>query len=192
MTDAPSRFKAVDDISSEDEIEEEMTAADSNEVPTKRRKVDASSTVVVATKWSNPDPYTTLPPVDENRAKRTDVVQLIRKAKVDAAVEGALSKNEIAENNDFVPLDFGSDDEDDVDHRNEYPFNAGGNGTSGIPFDAQLAMPASVENDMDSHKRKRSTFISGDVVDKWAPVSASQATPWLTVDHSVTENMGFW
>jgi hypothetical protein len=184
MTDAPTRFKALQDIPDSDDEDEEMG---DDEVPTKRRKVDASSAVVVATKWSNPDPYTTLPPVDENRAKRTDVVQLIRKAKLDAA-GAASSNNGIAENNDFVPLDFGSDDEDD---RNEYPFDASGSGASGIPFDARLAERASRPGP-DSKKRKRVAALTGGVVESWAPVSASQATPWLTVDHSATEHMGFW
>jgi non-canonical poly(A) RNA polymerase PAPD5/7 len=185
MTDAPARFRAVQDLS--DSEGEEMDEDDSNELPTKRRKVDASSAVVVTTKWSNPDPYTTLPPVDENRAKRVDVVQLIRKAKVNAA-EAEASKNAIAENNDFVPLDFGSDgsdDEDDVDHRNEYPFNA----SSGIPFDAR---PAHGSQPATGPKRKRPGFLPGNVVDEWAPVSTSETTPWLTVDHSATEHMGFW
>jgi non-canonical poly(A) RNA polymerase PAPD5/7 len=186
MTDAPTRFRAAQDIPNSDNEDEEMG---DDEVPTKRRKVDAPSAVAVATKWSNPDPYTTLPPVDENRAKRTDVVQLIRKAKLGTA-GAASSSNGIAENNDFVPLDFGSDGSDDEDDRNEYPFDAS-NGTSGIPFDAPLAQPAS-RSRPDSKKRKRSAPIPGGVVENWVPLSASQATPWLTVDHSATERMGFW
>jgi non-canonical poly(A) RNA polymerase PAPD5/7 len=178
MTDAPTRFRDVQDMTNSDE---EM--ADEDGVPTKRRKVDATIAVPVATKWSNPDPYTTLPPVDENRAKRTDVVQLIRKAKVGPA-EAAASTNAIAENNDFVPLGFGSDgSDDDVDNRNEYPFAAM---PSNGPFDARPAQPAPAT----AGKRKRPMFVPGNVVNEWAPTS--QATPWMTVDHSATEHMGLW
>jgi non-canonical poly(A) RNA polymerase PAPD5/7 len=191
MTDAPVRFKPVEDISnSEEEVDMDMDTTDSNEVPTKRRKLDSSASMV-ATKWSNPDPYSSLPPVDEVRAKRTDVVQLIRKAKVDAAAETSALKNEIAENDDFVPLDFGSDN-DDEDRHSDHPLNTiVGNGASGIPFDAKLRVP-SYEDDVGSLKRKRPSSITGNVVSMWQPVSTSQATPWLTVDHSATEHMGFW
>lgn len=60
-------------------------------------------------KWSNPDPYTVLPPPDETQSKRgTDVLKLIRKAKLEAA------KPESNANaaSDFISLNF-DDDKDD-------------------------------------------------------------------------------
>ena len=59
-------------------------------------------------KWSNPDPYTVLPPVDDSQRKRKDVVKLIRKARKEAEVMAA-ERNQVAANDDFIS--FGMDDE---------------------------------------------------------------------------------
>ena len=59
-------------------------------------------------KWSNPDPYTVLPPIDDTQRKRKDVVKLIRKARKEA--EGtAAERNQVVANDDFIS--FGMDDE---------------------------------------------------------------------------------
>lgn len=58
-------------------------------------------------KWSNPDPYTVLPPVDEQR-KRKDVVKLIRKARKEAE-NTAAELNQVAANDDFIS--FGVEDD---------------------------------------------------------------------------------
>jgi non-canonical poly(A) RNA polymerase PAPD5/7 len=65
----------------------------------------------VKPKWSNPDPYTVLPPPGESDAKKKDVVKLIRKAKVEAAKPVAAA----AEGDDFISLNFDDDDDDDDD-----------------------------------------------------------------------------
>lgn len=57
-------------------------------------------------KWSNPDPYTALPPPDESQTKKKDVVKLIRKAKLEAA-KTAITDNAAS---DFISLNF--DDHD--------------------------------------------------------------------------------
>lgn len=59
-------------------------------------------------KWSNPDPYTVLPPIDDSQRKRKDVVKLIRKARKEAEVTAA-ERNQVAANDDFIS--FGMDDE---------------------------------------------------------------------------------
>ncbi|KAF2444761.1 hypothetical protein P171DRAFT_282091 [Karstenula rhodostoma CBS 690.94] len=60
-------------------------------------------------KWSNPDPYTVLPPPEETTGKRIDFVKLIRKAKNEAA-EQSNGVNAVAANDDFIS--FGDDDDD--------------------------------------------------------------------------------
>ena len=78
------------------------------EPPTKRRAVTKDSTEAASVpKWSNPDPYTVLPPVDEEPRKKKDVVKLIRKARIATEKEEA-TQNEVAANNDFIS--FGNDD----------------------------------------------------------------------------------
>jgi non-canonical poly(A) RNA polymerase PAPD5/7 len=115
MVDGDSRFRDLDEIS---ESMDESSASDSNEDdPRKRQKIDPVVPYVVTTKWSNPDPYTVLPPTDEEpRAKKTDVVQLIRKAKLAASETNGAQKNDISGNVDFVALDSDSAlDENDTE-----------------------------------------------------------------------------
>lgn len=64
-------------------------------------------------KWSNPDPYTALPPPDAAAKPRRDVVQLIRKARVESNDAKASIPAEAA---DFISCDFDdSDDESDLE-----------------------------------------------------------------------------
>lgn len=59
-------------------------------------------------KWSNPDPYTVLPPTDETltTGKKKDVVKLIRKAKLEAAKPDAKTSTA----SDFISLNFDDDE----------------------------------------------------------------------------------
>lgn len=59
-------------------------------------------------RWSNPDPYTALPPPDESQRKKRDVVKLIRKARKPAERTGKPS-SAVGTNDDFIALSF--DDE---------------------------------------------------------------------------------
>lgn len=86
-------------------------AEESLEPPSKRRAIASTSLTskeaASEPKWSNPDPYTVLPPVDEQR-KRKDVVKLIRKSRKEAE-GGAAELNQVAANDDFIS--FGMDDD---------------------------------------------------------------------------------
>ena len=70
----------------------------------KRRGTDGDS----EPKWSNPDPYTVLPPVDEEARKRKDVVKLIRKSDLHTAAK-ASQHNQVAANDDFISFGFEDD-----------------------------------------------------------------------------------
>ena len=121
------RFLHVDDMT--DSEEEQMEESDSDqdtsrepvsqstevgsaqpslEPPVKRRALGIVSNGSVAVsqvpKWSNPDPYTSLPPVDESR-KRKDVVKIIRKARI-ANERGAGVANQARVNEDFISFGF--------------------------------------------------------------------------------------
>ncbi|KAK9423704.1 hypothetical protein SUNI508_13934 [Seiridium unicorne] len=89
---------AAMDISGESEVDDIQPAA-------KRVRLTDDQE---APKWSNPDPYTALPPPDETQRKKKDVVQMIRKARVDAEAKKAAGASEAAE---FISFDF-SDEED--------------------------------------------------------------------------------
>lgn len=127
------RYMPAEDVSDSDE--ESMDESDSDadnpgqngdgslEPPKKRRTVgtgkrngaDGDS----EPKWSNPDPYTVLPPVDEETRKRKDVVKLIRKSDLHTAVK-ASQQNQVAANDDFISFGF---EDDKVSTRDEVPLS---------------------------------------------------------------------
>jgi non-canonical poly(A) RNA polymerase PAPD5/7 len=84
---------------SDDDSEDEHPRAKRARVKSKSPESEAKP------KWSNPDPYTSLPPPGESDAKKKDVVKLIRKAKVEAAKPAATA----AEGEDFISLNFDDD-----------------------------------------------------------------------------------
>ena len=96
------------DISHQPALNDNDGVSDVVEPPTKRRAVTKDSTeAATVPKWSNPDPYTVLPPVDEEPRKKKDVVKLIRKARIATEKEEA-TQNEVAANDDFIS--FGNED----------------------------------------------------------------------------------
>lgn len=105
------KYVAVENLS--DSEEAEMDVSDSDEDDTKEPKSKQARTSKRATdadsapKWSNPDPYTALPPPDESARKKTDVVKLIRKARAAAGLEHSSKPEQKIEN--FISFDFGDD-----------------------------------------------------------------------------------
>jgi non-canonical poly(A) RNA polymerase PAPD5/7 len=79
-------------------------------------------------KWSNPDPYTALPPPDESQRKKKDVVKLIRKARVETNA-GSTAKVDPAD--DFISFDFG--DEEEAFKTDHYSPGKSGMGVEGAP-----------------------------------------------------------
>lgn len=84
---------------------------DSIEPRTKRRALGLSNSGLEGEanipRWSNPDPYTSLPPTDDLR-KRKDVVKIIRKARI-VVEKQVVPQNQVAANDDFIS--FGFEDE---------------------------------------------------------------------------------
>ncbi|KIW08033.1 uncharacterized protein PV09_00977 [Verruconis gallopava] len=121
MAEGISRFKTVDDLfESESEGEAAMDLenpvnGNDDEPSAKRTRTDGDNSAPgEKPKWSNPDPYYLIPPLDESRGKRKDVVQLIRKAKVEIdRVASAVPANAVTQNADFIG--FGDDDNEDAD-----------------------------------------------------------------------------
>jgi non-canonical poly(A) RNA polymerase PAPD5/7 len=100
MDEGRSRFKDVAESS------EGYDSADDG--PRKRTKVDATD-ATAAPKWSNPDPYTVLPPPETLGAPKKDIVQTIRKAKNDQASK----VDKVADNSDFISFNFDDDDDEE-------------------------------------------------------------------------------
>ncbi|KAB5566148.1 hypothetical protein GE09DRAFT_1105699 [Coniochaeta sp. 2T2.1] len=117
--DAGATYRPVEELSDSDEAEMEISegegGGDSQEPSHKRARFGAQKSALEDSvpKWSNPDPYTALPPPDAAGKQRKDVVQLIRKARVETKESKASIPAEAA---DFIPCDFDdSDDDDDIE-----------------------------------------------------------------------------
>lgn len=118
-TTGRATYRDVDELSDSDEIEMDISDDSNSDVaePATKR---ARTTAPIATKseqdvpkWSNPDPYTVLPPPDESARKKKDMVQLIRKARVESEAKKPAAQ---IEGLDFISCDFG----DDLDEAGKY------------------------------------------------------------------------
>jgi non-canonical poly(A) RNA polymerase PAPD5/7 len=125
--EGPSRFMNLDDMSDHEEAdmdESDVSAGgfDGAEEHGNAKvarilapRADGDSVPKWSTKWSNPDPYTSLPPPSETTGVKKDVVQLIRRAKNQDA-EKSIGNNAVAANDDFISFgDDGDGDGDDED-----------------------------------------------------------------------------
>jgi non-canonical poly(A) RNA polymerase PAPD5/7 len=102
------RYKLADDLSDSDEAE-----MDGDGQPARKRaRIESSTEDSSRPQWSNPDPYTALPPPDESQRKKKDVVKLIRKARVETS-SGSRAAAE-ADAGDFISLDFGAESDEEV------------------------------------------------------------------------------
>ncbi|KAK6431920.1 hypothetical protein LTR95_011911 [Oleoguttula sp. CCFEE 5521] len=99
MDEGHVRFKSAAGFGSDDDSEVE---GHSNG-PQKRAKITSATNDSVP-KWSNPDVYTALPCPETLGAPKKDIVQQIRKAKLDAASARA-SSNAVTQNDDFISFD---------------------------------------------------------------------------------------
>jgi non-canonical poly(A) RNA polymerase PAPD5/7 len=181
-TKAPLRFAALDQLTDSDEAEMDVSSEDEDgsRPPRKKRAVETDTAKErPAPKWSNPDPYTVLPPLDETQTKRPDVVKLIRKARV-AATSAVTQTDAVTTNEDFISFDM--DDLDGVEEAPEPPANA----------------PKGPRNADVSGKRKRThddeikgyskksgkpfgdRFRSdGGILDQWRRTPSESGAPWL-------------
>lgn len=128
MANGGSKFRALEDLPSQSEdsdveevprtgekIKQEAEAitivelSDEDDHPrAKRAKTAVTAPEDDKPKWSNPDPYTALPPPGGSTGPKTDVLGLIRKARMQA--ESAAAKP--AGVDEFISLDFGDDAEE--------------------------------------------------------------------------------
>lgn len=192
------KFASLDDLSDSEEAEMDLSEDSDEELrPAKRRAIasESDSKPLPAPpppppppppvpKWSNPDPYTALPPPDESQHKRLDVVKLIRKAKLQNNMNEAKEKDAVAENDDFISL--GAMDDLSEGLGEQAPENA-------------PRGPRSMENKetaAGSRKRAREDDsrslppkvgkpspmynFDGSIVSQWKAFPGQNATPWVT------------
>jgi non-canonical poly(A) RNA polymerase PAPD5/7 len=205
----------IDEMSENEEEQEgasketEETSADTeNGVHKVARTATARADGDSVPKWSNPEIYSALPPPEELRpGKKIDFVQLIRKAKNEAAEKGD-ANNAVAANDDFIS--FGDDDgsakttdlqsfEDDEPKTNKRPQDGGfvqgpmndldyvddivNNGAQN-----KRPYPAADLHDQPQHskaKRKRGEIenVRG-IVQEWMATARCDTAPWLDPRHN--------
>ena len=134
-----SKFRAVEDLSDDQEAEMDMSDGDKSSASSssskkskknkrKKRKVaEISEPVDNVPKWSNPDPYTQLPPTTEDQTKKkTSVLDIIRKARIDAEKD----KTVTARVEDYISFD---DNDDNMSAKNSAALRS----TNGQPKEGQ-------------------------------------------------------
>lgn len=97
------------------------TESSSNEQDEKKKstKVSVEKKHDIKPRWSNPDPYTALPPPDESQKKKKDVVKLIRKARIASESKTKLE----TPTDDFISFDFGENDIIDLTDSLDKPYS---------------------------------------------------------------------
>jgi len=170
-------------------------------------------------KWSNPDPYTALPPETATQGKKTDVVKMIRKSRVqEKEVRTALP----SQSADFISFDSDSDNADDDADDQEQKAPAGGvlpnapeQPNLQLPpkpvvsklGTAPLLLPDPISSALGSRKRthddeikmphtrlKKATKMpsGGGITKEWLPDPELDSIPWMEADHSQSANMAIW
>ncbi|KAF2190944.1 hypothetical protein K469DRAFT_360453 [Zopfia rhizophila CBS 207.26] len=231
VVDGSNKFLKLEDLS-EGEAEMEIDGdiapakgsngldltANDNEASHKKTRVQdqARADGNSVPKWSNPDPYTVLPPPTEPQGKKRDFVQLIRKAKIAQSGEKATSSNAVAANDDFISFgddvklnSFGSSippppDSPPPSPPNDYPITGSLNevaGAGALPTAphrmTRSAGAASIgenlqQSGLRNHKRKRGEFEGG-LVEEWMPRANTDTTPWCRgKDYTYVEEMSKW
>ncbi len=195
-SEANFKFRNLNELT--DSEEEEMAQSDNEEGEVhvnKRIRLDRidSSVVPALSKWSNPDPYTSLPPVGDVAAKRTDVVKLIRKARIDTDA----NLHKVKQPDDFISFrdadHLGSDEETAVPavpSRSPSPSPP----PPPAPLRSSLPAPAPAPASMVTGKRKRGPDIGDEgrraqsdtqgyaddhVKNQWKASFLVDPTPWL-------------
>ena len=180
----PKKFLTLDEMTDSDEEEMDVSSAEDGEPPRKRQATEsATAAPVVKPQWSNPDPYTVLPPTDEQVGKRKDFVKMIRKAKNAAAQQKAEENNAVVANEDYIS--FGDLDFD------EPPANAprGPKGARNRDSDPALGNRKRTYDDEIIAPATRRDMLSdydGSIVYSWLPLPGQNPTPWVNRSTSQT------
>lgn len=183
------KFASLEDLSDSEEAEMELSGDDEEEEegdapPRKKRALGVEKPVEAsAPRWSNPDPYTVLPPPSDVSGKKIDVVKLIRKARIaaNAARSATAEGDAVVTNEDFISLglDLGGES-------SSAPQNAP-KGPKGELRDSDPALgnrKRTHDDEIKGYFRKPqkpigSFYYDGSIIDQWAPASSDTAAPWI-------------
>lgn len=214
------RFRSLADLSDSEEEEMDMSESDDGmkndqspsltsdtERPTKRQNMAKSKTVdeEAVPKWSNPDPYFVLPPIDERNRKKKDPVKFIRKA-FKPAEENTPQENQVTSNDDFISFDIeiaedgDSSDETKIDTLvGKIRLDLGRRvQTRGFTIEAADDFPNSRKRtygDMikghETDPAESSEKANGSLLTEWMPRNSADAIPWLDIATATVKNTAF-
>lgn len=190
------RFARIENLSDSEEAEMDVSSdenenedEDEESRPRKKRAVESDNTPVpdAATdskpKWSNPDPYTALPPPDETQNKKVDVVKLIRKARL-AASEKPAKTDAVVSNEDFISL-AGLVDENETSNppenaptgpKRHLQGNDPALGNRKRTYDDEIKGPVKPGG-----KPASRYYKDGSIIDEWKLRPSETGTPWLNL-----------
>lgn len=199
------KFAPVSDMSDSEEADMDVSDdGDGDEShPRKKRALDTSAGADAGTdatpaaappapKWSNPDPYTVLPPPDETQARsKVDVVKLIRKSRVNPLGSQAAKPDAVTTNEDFISLGgMGADDENEDDDEEG---NAGGDAPENAPKGPRREMESAFGNRKRTHddelkgfskktgKPMNRYYPDASILDEWRMQPGQTGTPWASL-----------
>ncbi|KAK3303129.1 uncharacterized protein B0T15DRAFT_264647 [Chaetomium strumarium] len=128
-------FRSIDELSDSDEAEMDISGDEGGDVePAHKRArltVGQSASDNNTPKWSNPDPYTALPPEAAPQGKKKDVVQMIRKARVQTRETRTSLPSEAA---DFISFDLDDSEVSDKEKEKEEEPEPATDTTSRVAF----------------------------------------------------------
>ena len=168
----PGRFRDFNDLTDSDEAEMDVSDSDGdNSRSSKRQRLVVHEEVSSTFRWSNPDPYTSLPPMGSTERKRKDMVKMIRKAR-----NSSLSKADMIlsqHNNDFISFNGLLSDSE---RSNEPPLNAP-TGPRGDPVQAVLGKR---KRETIKEKSEKLGILDGTVFERWRSQRQNADLPWLS------------
>ncbi|KAF9886023.1 hypothetical protein FE257_012079 [Aspergillus nanangensis] len=184
---AALKYAPIENLSDSEEAEMDVSSDDDDDSrPRKKRALESETAApkpvpVPAPKWSNPDPYTVLPPPDETKAKRVDMVKLIRKARV-AATASAAKTDAVKGNDDFISLSGLVDEEErklqppeDAPTGPRRQGDGNGLGNRKRTHDDESKGPSKKTG-----KPFSKYYSDGSIIDEWRVRKVETGTPWMT------------
>ncbi|PHH67602.1 hypothetical protein CDD82_1280 [Ophiocordyceps australis] len=213
-----AKFRNPDDLSDDNEVDMVISSSESaSDKPAKKRvRIDGNVGNDDTPKWSNPDPYTALPCPDETRRKKSDVVQLIRKARVE---ETKPAVETVPEAENFLSFDLSASE---GETKEVLPTRSSLPGSHSLPsslpprppvpevpppsvptVDRPLAPDRS--GPLGSRKRTADDVIKppdygklnktnmkpskGNLMAQWEPKAGQDLCPWVLTNHASETNM---
>ncbi|OTB09650.1 hypothetical protein M426DRAFT_6913 [Hypoxylon sp. CI-4A] len=220
-TTGRTTYRDIDELSDSDEAEMDISDNSDDDVAepaAKRARTSNTKPEQEIPRWSNPDPYTALPPSDDATRKKKDMVHLIRKARVEAEAKKPMAQTEGL---DFISCDLDDDEGGDDAEYYEKPIPKAGAALTNLAHDPPPPVPSTSATIIEGSKenpiaispstslgnRKRTNddkiklphtslssskkmATSGGILPIWQPRDGDNPCPWVEIDHSATPSMG--